>query len=407
MRLYGITSKAEQKYRKKASEQRNNMDKNDADIITSTLDALLQLDQEIARKLIMNPSTIKGLMDKGAKHNLKCVYALHAIVAALVGSDMSEILNQMTDSNISILKDCVSIAKGSKQMSIETIDKHIQQRRNDAKKHLDQQRAMENSCMIKSLQIYREVNADLWDASCESLQQLSDTLDHFERAPQKTLAIVPNDSSLCNMKDLAELLGTTDTKQIHNLKNNNKSKTDKMFVNVGNRTMFKFEYFDELKQMFEASKCVRTPKNDKAKTQKKETKATSKKQHGSGDKPAKKKRKTMLDVKAADKYASELIALCEQQKSARDKALADRTAIQQQIANATDDDTIAELSIKLTQANDQVKTTRTALDGVQSMLDEYTHAAEKKAAAEKALKEQDKLLKDIKAKVDEFLTKGK
>ena len=396
--MYLTKSRAQEIRRQDAKIRQTAKNKTDTAIINKTLDALTKLDAKTAYELITNPSTIKGLMDLNAKHNLKCLYALHAIVLMLIDDDMSkkfnEILNQMTDSNIGVLKQCVSIALNFPRLNIETIDKKIQERKQDASKQMIPERAAENNAMLKSLEVSRGVNDEKTWQDCHAyLQQLSDAIEHFVRDPKtpkknkKTKSNkIPKDANLYSIRDLATRLGAT-TVQIYNFKNNNKSKTEHMFENVNGHPMLKIQFFAEFEKMFNGRK------NAVVSSKKKTSQSPE--------------HKTQLTLKTTEVVADGILALCERIKSELASAEEKRSSLIEDLKATTDDNVFNQILIELNEVNTTVKQKREYLEKADKLLKERDKALEEKKAAEQALQSKAQAVKDIENQITDILTKNK
>ena len=201
--------------RKFDEQQRAHMDKVDADNMTATLRALLNLDTTKAREIIKNPRGIKSLME--TERGLVCLYVMHAIVLALISEDCDTILNEMSDDNIAILRTCVSIAKktprGDPIAIKDTEAKRLESKKSGLTKLSDgktremtQHEKWENEFMLKSLEICKKVSDEaFWQDSITQLDKWADKIDTFKRKE----VLLETQDTLLTIKEVADKLGTT------------------------------------------------------------------------------------------------------------------------------------------------------------------------------------------------------
>ena len=215
---HSAETKKQRATRELYEQQRAYMDKVDADNITATLRALLNFDTAKAREIIKNPRGIKSLMD--TQHGLVCLHAMHAVALALVSEDCDTILNEMSDADIAVLRECISIAKKIHRgdpNNIKTFEaKRLESRESGLKTLSDgqtcemtQHEKWENEVMLKSLEICKKVSDEaFWQDSITQLDKWGNKIDNFKR--EKVL-LKPQDT-LLKITQVAEKLDTTPKK---------------------------------------------------------------------------------------------------------------------------------------------------------------------------------------------------
>ena len=173
------------KMKKLNAEAESNQSKQDAkdfEKIVETLSILSDFDATRARNFIIHPELILGLIDKSACY-IKCPYAMHAILLALVGENSTDILNDMSDNTIATLKQCIIIAKKMPRLNIRKIKAAI--KANQVKIHDNKTPPAEcTECkrVIKTLMVSEHINGLLYEDAVSELQKWSDAIDNFQRS---------------------------------------------------------------------------------------------------------------------------------------------------------------------------------------------------------------------------------
>ena len=347
-------TKKQQALRKSAIAEQMNTDKNDADKIIKTLNALLKFDAVKARELIKTPSALRALINK--ETGLTCIYAMHAIVFTLFDENCANVLNEMTDEDIATLKQCISDAKKLHRPNIDSVKAHKSTRSEMQKNHTivinpktNETRKMTsheiwvNDQELKSLSVYGKVY-DWWDDSIVQLDKWSDAIDNFVRtAPENT----PAPAVAADVAPVKKLLSTDELMKLFGVKKGIFQKVNRQMSKEQDTTWFtckrginrKFraEFLEQYTAWF---KSVREQRNDAC------------------VKPATKKPgkiTNMLDVKALEAALATIIEMGKNSKEELNTATNIRKAVQDAIFNETDEDKIAKLSAELTHTNDIVK----------------------------------------------------
>lgn len=251
-------------------------DRHDAQIIEDIFlskTAMGNVDVSIALDLIMSPSKLIGLLEiesanekqnKGTKHQLKCLYALHAILLALGDQDCADVLNQMSDNEITELQECIALVKRHPCPNKALLNTYLQQRFAREQEKLSANDRLVNTSMIYTLQIALRV-ADSWDRAVANLHKWSDAIAAFEREPiltqQEPEVAQPTKEDLWTYGELAQKLGFPSVQFLQNKKHHfiqrckdasvvNKLKSWFVCQNGGKPALFKAEHFEELRALF-------------------------------------------------------------------------------------------------------------------------------------------------------------
>lgn len=404
-------TKKQKALRKDNANKKVEIDTKDLRSLAETLAALSNFDASKARKFIMSPKTIMDFIT--GQHNIACPYLLHAILMALANENHYQILNEMSDSDIEILKQCVDfVTKRKFSIDPTIINAQIETRKNK-QLTLSVNQLLDNELVITSLMISRKVISS-WSDADRVLKQWADAIETFTKVKTnthtqtnpthvaETKSNEPGD--LLNYKQLAKQLGNVKeinvynhiTRQIfgarsrllHEKNQNNISEIRNWFVKIKRGCyvtyMLHAEHFDEYKQLFE-QRTTRTKK------------------HPVDDS----KHLTQLDIKSAETSLAALVKLYDQAAQDLDTLVQKRQFIQQSIATETDEDKIDEMSIMLKDINDKVKNKRSLVEKfekVKILNDKQKQAQTEKAAAENALRVATDSLNSINAEISEFLS---
>ena len=250
-------------------------DRNDAQIIEDIFlskTARGDVDVSIALDLIMSPSKLIGLLEiesanakqnKGTKHQVKCLYALHAILLALGDQDCADVLNRMSDNEIAELKECIALVKRHPCPTKALLNTYLQQRFAREQEKLSANDRLVNTAMIYTLQIALRV-ADSWDMAVANLHKWSDAIAAFEREPiliqQEPEVAQPTKEDLWTYGELAQKLGFPSVKYLRDRKHHfiqrckdstkvNELKSWFVDTNIGKPALFKAEHFEELREL--------------------------------------------------------------------------------------------------------------------------------------------------------------
>lgn len=343
--MHNSETKLQKHLRQQASDNQQQIDCKDAQTITDMFNALLSLDVASAQEIIKKPHAIKGLID--GTHNFRCVFAMHAIVIALISCDCLDILNDMTDAEIATLKECISIAKQFQHQDTALLDSSIAQRRAELNTLAPKQRT-ESQHMILALTIASKVNNPaLWDECIKELNKWSDAIDGFVRQPQQNSAPTQTpEPQYWSIRELAKKLGGINEYHIRNHIRacTSKGETNQVqdwFITQNGRIKFNSEHFTEYQALFQAYK---------AKSAKKPSEPA--KAESVLVKPA--KFNNLLDIKAFVAYLKALEQeeerIFQKLKSARE--ISER--IRADIASETNETKLAHLLESATQQNELV-----------------------------------------------------
>ena len=268
------------------------IDKNDAEQIDNILSALSKFDATKAREFVKAPGVLTPLITvkgKNCTHNLTCLYAWHAVLLTLFDKDHTEILNEMSDTDIALLKQGLDTVATYQCPDLKSLNKNIAIRANQLKtgkkeidvntyRNMSAEERAENKYMLKAMKINKEV-ATCWSDASAELKKWQTSIDNFKREPKVVEQVIidtpKEDSALWTIAQLADALtkelGKTVTpKQVklHNHRNL-KSQLDKYFVGNTKSRRFKSEFFGEYKDSMsdKTAKSVKAPRSQKTTTQ--------------------------------------------------------------------------------------------------------------------------------------------
>lgn len=269
----GLSSKQVQRQQKQKKRTKNR-NRSDATLIaTLFFDALKPLNAGAARDLLMQPDRLAALLenrkgnDKSA--DIKCFYALHALLLILVNENCTDILNQMPAHDMATLKQCIAVAQKRKCPDATVITKSLSQRQSSGL--VSESELLVNKAMIQSLQISLHVSAQ-WNDAVAELQKWAKAIDGFVRAPSAQLSseeqslpeTQENEShELCTLDELANKLGFKDKaaflgkkkRFVERYPNRAKVKEVKtwfVYPNGGRSALFRLAYLEELRTLLAA-----------------------------------------------------------------------------------------------------------------------------------------------------------
>ena len=374
-------TRKQQALRKSAIAAQMSRNINDADKITQTLSALLEFNATKARELIKNPCDLRTLINK--ETGLTCIYAMHAIAFALVGENCAEILNEMTDAGIAILKQCISDAKKIKRPNIDSVEMYRSARLEMQKTHKNiintetgETREMTsheiwvNDQELKSLFVYTKVY-DWWDDAVVQLDIWSNAIDNFvrtvpekiEQQPQQ-MAPAPAPVATESAAPAKKLLSTDELMKLLGIKKGKFQQTNRQMTKEqdtiwftcrrGVNRKFRVKFLEEYTAWF---KSVKVP------AQKTSVKPVAKQPR---------KISNMLDVKALEAALAAIVEMGKNSGKELNTATSMRKAVQDAIFNETDEDKIAKLSAELTHTNDIVKEKKSVYEQFNRANDLYT-----------------------------------
>lgn len=254
-RAIGLVKKQERE-QQIASQRQLDKNRKDAAVIHSIFLGLN--DADIARKIISAPNNLRGLLSNHNGHNASCFYAVHAVLIPLFleNIDYTYVLNQMSDANIKILKEIITIAKKHPRPQTQVIEKVLQQHREN--------NTPEDNVMIQSLKISREVS-DNWDVLVVELEKLTVAIDTFERnfaLSKPTAATEPKSEVFWTLEELAEKMGFKNKNALYKQKNLIISRNPELAETVNSwfipltpgfspKKVFRAKHFDEYKALYE------------------------------------------------------------------------------------------------------------------------------------------------------------
>ena len=383
---------------------------NDAAFIDSVHDCVSQsLDAHTARVLLTKKTyDIFNLVQDNEKHELKCFYALHAILLALVSEDRDEILNEMSDANIDTLKKCIVIAQKRIRPNVKIAENKRDMRSAEIAMGITPNSMVCNG-MIKTAQIALNVNV-FWDEAVAELQKWSDAIKNYKR-PQsedsvekidRIFEIQPDDNSeVSEAKENTEPkkeveLWTTDmlveklgcktkaafqTKKSEIIKNN-ADRADEIrgwfIVRWRRPALFKAEFFGELQKLWtKGATKQKTVRNTKKNTSVAKPVVNKEEKQKTAKQP-----KTLSDVKALEAYIVALCELCDNadkavkssetvyenaMKEAATAKPADRRKLLEHALNAND---------KIAEAQSTFDEFKQRLDTAKKLLQDKKHAEE-------------------------------
>ena len=209
MQLGTRLEKKRQKELRNATAQQMSIAQIDADIIEKTLDALENVKASAAREILSKPEDLKRLVLGGDKNPVVCFHVLHALFIVLAFREINhkEFLNSMSDENISVLRELITVAKTRIRPVPETLNELIQKRKE--KRLLPNTREyIATQAMISSARLSISVEK-YWEDAVRELEIWLNEIDNFKREEQ----VSKDDDSLqtwWTMKELAEKLACKD-----------------------------------------------------------------------------------------------------------------------------------------------------------------------------------------------------
>lgn len=376
---------------------------NDAAFIDSVHDCVLQsLDTKMARELLVTKTyDIFNLAQDNEKHELKCFYALHAILLALVSEERNNILNEMSDAGIDTLKKCIVIAKKRMRPNVKIVKDKRDMRSNEIAMGIAQNSVVNNG-MIKTAQIALNVGA-FWNEAIAELQKWSDAVDNYKKTrleksvePINQITVSQSDDNSKTKEEvelwttdmLAEKLGCKSKGSFHTKKSeiikNNANRADEInswFIIRWHRpALFKAEFFDKLQKLW-----VKGAKQKPVKKVKEKVPATKPVVNKEEKQKPIKQPKTLSDVKALEAYIAALQTLSDNAgkavKSSED-AYADAM---QKVTNAKPADR-RELLERALKANDKIAEDQATFDEFKQRLDTANKLLQDKKRAEEKLR---------------------
>lgn len=333
---------------------------NDALEITEILTALQTFDVEKAQELVKKPNALKALIQK--ENGLVCLYAVHAVMLALIGTDCTSILNDMTDEDIVVLKECISTVNTLPCPTKSSIDSQTNQRivmkktgltipldTNGQGRKLSQNELWVNDQMLKLLRIYTSVH-DLWQDSVSELNKWSNAIATFQRVPANQNIIQKYSpaqiTTVWKTEDLASFIGVNPyliRKANYSLPKNLKNT---WFGGHGRGRIFFEKYKQEYKNWF-----ISNPRRSaQIESQNKQIPVVEPE-----TKPVIAKPKTLLDVKAAETKLRAVIKLFPDAKSEWRDAADKLESVNAELKSETDNDKIMNLIDKVSDADKEVK----------------------------------------------------
>ena len=374
--------------------QRNIANKEDLQIISSVYDAIHCLNADIARSVITEPCKLEGLLTNDTKHEIVCFYALHALMAPLCAEnvDYTDILNNMNDQDIIVLKQMIETAQKRTQPVRADINKILKER--EVKKHS----SVINDAMIQSLKIYLEVE-DVWQDLNDELVRLLNSINTFEhstKAPEKNITepSVDKDKKQYTYWTIEELMAKMGYKHRHNFNyakkqmlKKHKRKADKIrswFFYAGQGTgkkqlLFKSEHFKELEKLLNDNTVIKVAKQPEVKN----------------DEIVVKKPTDLVEIKSLETFLNVLQQSCEAAKAEWE---AEEIAYKQIAgeALATEDlDKRTELIGKISNANNNIKDSKKKYESLVAQFQEAQNLLQERDSAEKALRETNKKITDF------------
>ena len=334
-----LATRLEKKYEKElrgANARQINIALIDADIIERTLDALENVKASAAREILSNPKDLKRLLINDSKNPVVCFYVLHAlfIILALREINQKEFLNSMSDENIGVLHELITVAK-TRIRPIPKILASLIQKRKKEQLATNSLEYIQNKAMISSARL--SINIDkYWEDAIQELEIWLDAIDNFKRE-EKNSQTTDSLEKWWTLKELADKLGCPNMnvfymKKCELLKQKPflTAEINSWFGQKGVKKLFNPKCFAELKTLWNEVSTVSKPAAKKGNSKKaaaakvdvtvrKPRKPkTAKAATGTQPKVKKqdKKLKTLVDVKAFETF---LIGL----QNARDEALKD------------------------------------------------------------------------------------
>ena len=327
------------------------IDKHDADKINDTVNALIGCDAAKAREIIKKPLTLMPLVTN-RRNNTSCLYAMHALMVPLMSENCSDILNEMSNADIAILKSCISaaqkyIAPDENGVKSEIARRSEEQETGKVKTGKDTTRPLKieerktNARMLKSLTVTQQVaDSTLWPTCVAELHKWYKAIDEFKRDETKKPVQQPahntsyDINTLWTLSELAQKMNDAglecDKTQIYNhiyrimdKKDSDSTKTQikTWFILDSNPKKFKAAYFEEYKTLFGSIRSYVRKVQPSAKTpiikatQEKSNKQTvvvkKKSNIKTTDTVQKNEQKSLLNLRALEAYLNKLTALFE------------------------------------------------------------------------------------------------
>ena len=253
---------------------------NDDVIIKETFDALTKLDASKVRHIIKQPKNFEALLYCDRNH-IPCFYLLHAIalVFSLAGVNPESVLNDMSDENITILRELMLVAKQRACPDKKVIEQELATRKTQ-KTSLKSREHFVNNTMITSLSLVLNV-VDLWDDASKALNTWLDVINSFERKGEplsqsaNSLKSAKDFTGWLTMEELAVEIGDSTMKLFYQHKNKILKKCAEAkdwFDKAGVSLMFNPEYLPTFKALWvEIVKNAKSGRKPNSKNKKKTT----------------------------------------------------------------------------------------------------------------------------------------
>ena len=362
MTVYSSNAKRKMNAQRDASAKQQSMTESDSAAVQKVCDALVNIDTNAAQDIVIHPHSIAGLMSEApnSPHKIKCPYALHAVLFPLSDINLQDILNQMSDERIDMLKNLITIAKKQKRPNKEIIKQQLAIRIKNA----EPGRAnTENHARILSLRVFEKVES-IWDTTIQELDKWSKAIGTFERLPiiESTQLDMPEQKQMWTMDELFEKLGTkkksifyTNKHRILQRYSERAQEIAGWFVINGRSKLFDSAHFAEYKQMYDE----KLPRGRKPGT--KISKETGKviREHPTD----------LLGIKALEKYITEHKKLCEDASEYLGRAEAECSRATSDVYNAKNARDRAEYLNRATKVNNDVVSAQEKFDNESNKLD--------------------------------------
>ncbi len=247
---------------KEAQSKQINIDKADAEFVDGVSTAIGNFDSRVAESLIIKPSVIRNLIRQTNGHNIRCLFALHAILVALIDIECPEdILNKMSDADIKLLQECINIAKTYKKPDQSMIDKFLSLRQ--AKQCApSSHEALMNDAYMKSTRVMSCVAA-VWNDAVEQLKVWEYSVETFVRqSPAQEICADSNvEEEWITIEEVAKIFGYKNKYKVSGNRNRLAKKNPK-YAQIMNewfrggrgtaRMLFMTKHIDELKDLFDS-----------------------------------------------------------------------------------------------------------------------------------------------------------
>jgi len=399
-------SSATTKHKKQRTTELNNYLKiidNDVAFIDSVHDCVSQsMDANVARVLLASKTyDIFNLIQNNEKHELKCFYALHAILLALISEDTNDILKEMSNTNIDVLKKCIVIAQKRKRPNAKIVQDKLDTRSVEIAMGIAQDSVV-NKGMIKTAQIALNVGV-FWNEAIAELQKWSDAVDNCKKTrleksvePINQITVSQSDDNSKTKEEvelwttdiLVEKLGCKSKGYFHTKKSeiikNNADRADEIngwfIVRWHRPALFKAKFFDELQKLW-----VKGAKQKPVKKVKEKVPATKPVVNKEEKQTIIKRPKTLSDVKALETYIAALRELCDNaDKAVKSSEDAYADAIKEATnAKPADRHELLERALK---ANDKIAEAQATFDEFKQCLDAANKLLQDKKRAEEKLR---------------------